>query len=68
MKDDQKVIARREFLRDGLRGASLLGLGAAAGLLTTKSRGDGLVWQLDPNKCTRCGNCATYCVLKPSAV
>ncbi|MFW6125227.1 MAG: 4Fe-4S binding protein [Pirellulales bacterium] len=25
------------------------------------------VWQLDPNKCIACGNCATYCVLDESA-
>jgi electron transport complex protein RnfB len=25
-------------------------------------------WQIDPNKCIACGNCATYCVLKDSAV
>jgi len=68
MNEKEKPMDRREFLRSGLRGASLLGLGAAAGVLATRSRGDGLVWQLDPNKCTRCGNCATYCVLKPSAV
>ena len=26
------------------------------------------MWQLDPDKCTACGNCATYCVLDVSAV
>jgi len=26
------------------------------------------VWQLDPNTCIQCGNCATHCVLSPSAV
>ena len=26
------------------------------------------VWQIDPDKCIQCGNCATACVLKPSAV
>jgi Na+-translocating ferredoxin:NAD+ oxidoreductase subunit B len=26
------------------------------------------VWQLDPNKCVQCGQCATTCVLNPSAV
>lgn len=65
---EEEAIARREFLRTGLRGASLLGLGAAAGVLATRSRDGGLVWQLDPEKCTNCGKCATYCVLKPSAV
>ncbi len=27
-----------------------------------------MVWQLDPNKCSQCGKCATECVLNPSAV
>jgi len=27
-----------------------------------------LVWQLDPKKCVQCGQCATRCVLTPSAV
>ena len=27
-----------------------------------------MLWQLDPDKCTECGNCATKCVLTPSAV
>jgi len=26
------------------------------------------VWQIDPEKCTQCGRCATHCVLAPSAV
>jgi electron transport complex protein RnfB len=26
------------------------------------------LWQIDPNKCIACGNCATYCVLEESAV
>jgi electron transport complex protein RnfB len=26
------------------------------------------LWQLDPNRCIACGNCATYCVLDESAV
>jgi Na+-translocating ferredoxin:NAD+ oxidoreductase subunit B len=29
---------------------------------------DGYVWQIDPEKCTQCGRCATHCVLAPSAV
>jgi electron transport complex protein RnfB len=26
------------------------------------------VWQIDPEKCTQCGRCATHCVMAPSAV
>lgn len=27
-----------------------------------------MVWQIDPTKCVQCGQCATHCVLNPSAV
>ena len=46
----------------------MVGVGGAAALLIAHRRADGLVWQLDPEKCIQCGNCATKCVLKPSAV
>ena len=39
-------------------------LGVVAGRSTAK----GTVWQIDPQKCVRCGNCATHCVLEQSAV
>lgn len=59
---------RRAFLRTGLRGAGLVGLGGAAGLLTARGDADDLVWQIDPDKCIECGKCATHCVLEESAV
>ena len=69
---EKKAITRRELLRSGVRGACLVGLGGGAGLLVgrpTLSEGFAeTVWQTDPDKCIACGNCATYCVLKPSAV
>jgi len=68
MDEQEKRVDRRQFLRSGVRGACLVGLGGAVGFLATRSRGGDLVWQLDPEKCTQCGNCASYCVLKPSAV
>jgi len=61
-------VNRRDFLRSGARGACLIGLGGTLGFLATRSRGGDTVWQIDPEKCTQCGNCATNCVLKPSAV
>jgi electron transport complex protein RnfB len=30
--------------------------------------GDNLVWQLDPDKCVKCGQCAVNCVITESAV
>jgi electron transport complex protein RnfB len=62
-------VSRRAFLRDGVRLGAMTGLGALLGLASTRSKAKpGYVWQIDPNKCVRCGNCATACVLKPSAV
>jgi len=66
-QDDNKI-TRRGLLQGGLRGACLLSLGGAVGYLTSRSQADDMVWQIDPEKCNQCGNCATYCVLKPSAV
>jgi len=59
---------RRYFLRDMLRGATALGLGGVLLGLIRKARAGGTVWQIDPWKCTRCGRCATECVLEQSAV
>ncbi len=67
-QEKQDGLTRREFIRNGARGAMLVGLGAAAGGLIARSRSGDTVWQIDPDKCIACGNCATYCVLKPSAV
>lgn len=58
---------RREFLRNGLR---LLGLAAVGGVLTgigSRTLASPTVWQIDPAKCVFCGQCATACVLTPSA-
>lgn len=65
-------MTREEFMRLCGRAAGLLVLGGATGALAAKTmirkaRG-GTVWQIDPNKCTQCGQCATHCVLDQSAV
>ena len=41
--------------------------------ITAKQRGepvtsDHMIWQIDPSQCVQCGQCATRCVLNPSAV
>jgi len=59
---------RRKFLKTGLWGACLTGLAAVVGAFVSKKSADEMVWQLDPQKCIACGNCATYCVLEESAV
>ena len=61
-------VSRRQFLRNGARVAAVGGLGALAGTTTPKAGAGSLVWQIDPAKCLHCGNCATHCVLEPSAV
>ena len=69
MAKNEEKITRRGFLSDGLRGAAFVGLaGGAAALAVASSRKQNTVWQIDPHKCIQCGNCATYCVLTPSAV
>jgi electron transport complex protein RnfB len=59
---------RREFLQGGLRTLAVAGLSALAGGVAWRATAGGTVWQLDPQKCLRCGLCATACVLEQSAV
>jgi electron transport complex protein RnfB len=59
---------RRHFIKHGALGLTLAGLGATAAGLARSSQAARTVWQLDPNKCIQCGQCASYCVLKESAV
>lgn len=60
--------SRRNFLWAGLRGGFLFALGAVTALIFRRSQRERTVWQIDPNKCIACSNCATNCVLQPSAV
>ncbi len=63
MENTPKVITRREFIAQFCRGAGLLVAGTTIGSLVGRTDASGMVWQLDPDKCTQCGNCATACVL-----
>jgi Na+-translocating ferredoxin:NAD+ oxidoreductase subunit B len=56
---------RRTALKVGAAAAGLVALGVAG--CKAPSAKD-TVWQIDPEKCTQCGLCATKCVLRPSAV
>jgi len=67
-QNTEPSVTRRTFLRNGARIAAMTGLGTLAGVVATRSRAEGWVWQIDPNKCLRCGNCASNCVLEQSAV
>lgn len=67
MENHDRKFSRRDLFRLGLG----LGGAAAVGTVAVSDKGDGLletVWQLDPFKCVQCGNCATACVMQPSAV
>ncbi|HIE26725.1 TPA: ferredoxin [Candidatus Poribacteria bacterium] len=68
MQEKRNIITRRDFIRNGVRGSCLLALGGVVGLLSSRSRANNTVWQIDPYRCIACGNCATYCVLEVSAV
>jgi len=68
MADRHRRLNRRGFLRDGLWAGGLAGLGAAGGFLGVRNTRGKTVWQINPNLCTSCGNCAKYCVLEESAV
>ncbi|MBI3920715.1 MAG: 4Fe-4S binding protein [Armatimonadetes bacterium] len=68
MAEGENSKGRREFINGGLRGAMLMGFGALTGLLLDRGQAEDTVWQIDPDLCTQCGNCATYCVLEQSAV
>ena len=79
MADEKGKLTRRELFKGVVRAAAAAGLGTAAGLggasVYVARRGKtadvsqkDTVWQIDPYKCIHCGNCATKCVLEPSAV
>ncbi len=69
MADTQSSPDRRKFLTDGIRVAGVVAVGSLGGFLAGR-RGYGAEtrWQIDPDHCIGCGNCATYCVLDESAV
>ena len=68
MAENNENVTRRRFLRNGFYGGCLAGLGGLAGFLAGRSSADDMVWQIDPQICIACGNCATHCVLAESAV
>jgi len=63
-----KYQSRRDFVRVAgkiIVAAPLLIIPAA---LVRKTNVSEYVWQIDPLKCTQCGQCKTNCVMTPSAV
>jgi electron transport complex protein RnfB len=68
MPDKPRKQTRREFIADGARALGVLAVGGTLGSLATRGEAQDTVWQIDPDKCIGCRNCATECVLTPSAV
>ena len=66
-KNSEKI-SRREWFRRSIRIISASIVGGGALFIAARSRTAASVWQIDPNICVQCGNCAVNCVLEPSAV
>jgi len=65
---NEGAVTRRRFFAKVAKGAALFLFGGMLGGLVERLRARRWVWQIDPQKCVQCGNCATACVLAPSAV
>ncbi len=69
MAADKNRQDRRQFLGGGVRTVGAMALAGFSGFLAGQSgKAEETVWQIDPDVCATCGNCATYCVLDESAV
>ncbi|GAB6167103.1 hypothetical protein JCM19992_31030 [Thermostilla marina] len=69
MASDKVNPDRRDVLKSGVRTLGALLLGGLGGYaLNSRADADEMLWQIDPEKCVACGNCATHCVLDQSAV
>jgi electron transport complex protein RnfB len=62
-----KYQSRRDFVKAAGKFAVAAPLIALPVILVKKTEAKGYVWQIDPHKCTTCGQCKTNCVLTPSA-
>jgi electron transport complex protein RnfB len=62
-----KYQSRRDFVRTAGKIVVASPLLVIPLMLVRKTNIKGYVWQIDPYKCTQCGQCKTNCVLTPSA-
>ena len=67
MSANNRYESRRSFVRRAGKIALALPFAWVTIDAARKSSVSGMVWQIDPHKCTQCGQCETHCVLKPSA-
>lgn len=63
-----KYYSRRKFVRNAGRILVAAPLIIVPAILLEKSYASSYVWQIDPLKCSQCGQCKTHCVVTPSAV
>jgi electron transport complex protein RnfB len=66
-KEKNKYQSRRDFVRKAGKVAIIAPLVIIPATLSKKISAKSYVWQIDPFKCTQCGQCKTNCVLTPSA-
>ena len=66
-KEKNKYQSRRDFVRNAGKVIIAAPLVLIPLALVRKTSAEGYVWQIDPFKCTQCGQCKTHCVLTPSA-
>lgn len=62
-----KYQSRRDFVRTAGKLIVAVPVLALPVFLVKKGSAAGYVWQIDPSKCTQCGQCKTNCVQTPSA-
>ena len=62
-----KYQSRRDFVRKAGK-VLVIRTGHCLPVILARKISAGNVWQIDPFKCTQCGQCKTNCVLTPSAV
>lgn len=67
MAEKNKYHSRREFVRTAGKIIVAAPLVVIPAILIRKTNTSAFVWQIDPLKCTQCGQCKTNCVMTPSA-
>lgn len=67
MNDKNRYQSRRDFVKRAGKIAVVLPLTYLSVKVISKTSAKEYVWQIDPSKCTQCGQCETHCVLTPSA-